>query len=68
MKQLEHPDEDCHRNAAGALKNLSYGKYLDDNKVRFINIVLWYPNTSILTTVIDICSLCSTVVEVSRGN
>ena len=35
VKQLEHPDEDCHRNAAGALKNLSYGKYLDDNKVNF---------------------------------
>ena len=33
VQLLLHPDEDCHRNAAGALKNLSYGKYLDDNKV-----------------------------------
>ena len=32
MRLLDHADEDCHRNAAGALKNLSYGRYLDDNK------------------------------------
>ena len=34
VRLLDHPDEDCQRNAAGALKNLSYGRFLDDNKVR----------------------------------
>lgn len=33
VKLLDHEDEDCHRNAAGALRNLSYGKFVNDNKV-----------------------------------
>ena len=33
VKLLQHDDEDCHRNAAGALKNLSYGQFGDVNKV-----------------------------------
>ena len=33
VKLLQHDDEDCHRNAAGALKNLSYGQFGDGNKV-----------------------------------
>jgi len=54
VKQLEHPDEDCHRNAAGALKNLSYGRYLDDNKAAIqecsgipISVKLLYNTTSL---------------------
>ena len=34
VQLLDHADEDVHRNAAGALKNLSYGQYMDDNKVK----------------------------------
>ncbi|XP_065653552.1 uncharacterized protein LOC136071883 isoform X2 [Hydra vulgaris] len=33
VKLLADDDEDCYRNAAGALKNLSYGRFLDDNKL-----------------------------------
>jgi len=33
VKLLGDEDEDCHRNAAGALRNLSYGKFVNDNKV-----------------------------------
>lgn len=33
VKLLGHEDEDCHRNAAGALKNLSFGRFMDDNKL-----------------------------------
>ena len=41
VKLLEHEDEDCHRNAAGALKNLSYGRYMDDNKVCTFRIAVF---------------------------
>ncbi|XP_066915341.1 uncharacterized protein [Clytia hemisphaerica] len=33
VKLLDHEDEDCQRNAAGALRNLSYGKFVNDNKI-----------------------------------
>ena len=33
VKLLDEEDEDCHRNAAGALRNLSFGKFVNDNKV-----------------------------------
>nr|XP_047125279.1 uncharacterized protein LOC105849224 isoform X2 [Hydra vulgaris] len=37
VKLLADDDEDCYRNAAGALKNLSYGRFLDDNKLAIQN-------------------------------
>eukprot|EP00794_Sanderia_malayensis_P016932 gene16932-18639_t len=37
VELLKHENEDVHRNAAGALKNLSYGKFLDDNKTAIQN-------------------------------
>jgi len=33
VELMTHEDRDCHGNAAGALKNLSYGKFVDDNKI-----------------------------------
>lgn len=37
VQLLDHEDEDCHRNAAGALKNLSYGHFIEDNKMAIRN-------------------------------